>query len=181
MKIFLIIAIVVLGGLVILALVAPKTYKVVRRIVVNQPNDIVFAYVRSLKSQNDWSVWGKMDPNVVNTYTGTDGQVGFVSAWEGNKAVGKGEQEIMKITVGSRVDIELRFVKPFKSEAKVYLSTNALSAEQTEVEWGMTGNTPFPMNLFLLFANMDKAIGKDFEKGLSNLKAILENHPQNPS
>lgn len=174
MKILLIVILVLAVILVALYLKAPKSYRVVRRVVIDKPNEAVFAYIRSLKAQNDWSVWSKMDPNVVNTYTGIDGEVGFVSAWEGNKDVGKGEQEIMKITEGSRVDLELRFVKPFKSQAQVYLATSAISLNQTEVEWGMTGTMPFPMNLFLLFSNMDKTIGKDFEKGLSTLKEILE-------
>ena len=174
MKIFLLVILVLAIILIALYLIAPKSYRVVRQVVIDKPNEVVFAYIRSLKAQNDWSVWSQMDPNVVNTYTGIDGQVGFVSAWEGNKAVGKGEQEIMKITEGSRVELELRFVKPFKSQAQVYIATSAISLNQTEVEWGMTGTMPFPMNLFLLFSNMDKSIGNDFEKGLSNLKDILE-------
>ncbi|HAK00222.1 MAG TPA: polyketide cyclase [Bacteroidales bacterium] len=174
MNIILIVLAILIGVVVLLALFAPKIYRVSRQIVINIPKPVVFEYIRSLKNQNKWSVWSSMDPGVVNTYTGTDGQVGFISAWEGNKDVGQGEQEIMKVTDGSRIDLELRFIKPFKSTAQVYLSTTEVDATQTQVEWGMQGNSPFPMNLFLLFANMEKAIGKDFEKGLGNLKAILE-------
>jgi len=41
--------------------------------------------------------------------------------------------------------------------------------------WGFVGKSAFPMNVFMLFMNMDKAIGKDFEYGLKKLKRILEN------
>lgn len=31
------------------------------------------------------------------------------------------------------------------------------------------------MSIVMLFMNMDKAVGKDFEEGLASLKEILEN------
>ncbi|MFC0181067.1 SRPBCC family protein [Pseudarcicella hirudinis] len=108
------------------------------------------------------------------TYSGTDGTVGFISAWEGNDDVGKGEQEIKKITEGERIDFELRFIKPFEATSPVFMTTQSISDNQTKVTWSMSGNMPYPMNLMLLFMNMEKQIGGDFETGLNNLKGILE-------
>ena len=45
---------------------------------------------------------------------------------------------------------------------------------QTKVTWGFSGENKFPVNIFMLFYNMDKAAGKDFEEGLNSLKALLE-------
>jgi len=172
------IALIVILGLVlagiVLVLVAPRHYSVSRDILINLPNDKVFGAVRLLKFQNEWSVWGKLDPEAKYTYTGTDGTVGFISAWEGNKSVGQGQQEIKGIVEGERVDIELTFIKPFRSKADVYLTTESVSDSTTRVTWGMTGNVPPPMNIMLLFGNFNEAIGRDYEKGLHNLKALLE-------
>ena len=42
--------------------------------------------------------------------------------------------------------------------------------------WGFQGeNSSFMGRIMGVFMNMDKAIGKDFEEGLSNLRGILEN------
>lgn len=172
-KVLLVIAIIIAVMLVV-ALVAPKEYAVEREVVINCPKEQVFEYVKSLRMQDEWSVWGDLDPDAVYTYTGVDGTVGFISAWEGNKDVGKGEQEIINIVEGERVDFELRFVEPFASTADVYITTESLSESETLVKWGMSGKMPFPTNLFLLLMNMDKSIGKDFEQGLANLKMILE-------
>ncbi len=172
-KVLLVIAIIIAVMLVV-ALVAPKEYAVEREVVINCPKEQVFEYVKSLRMQDEWSVWGDLDPDAVYTYTGVDGTVGFISAWEGNKDVGKGEQEIVNIVEGERVDFELRFVEPFASTADVYITTESLSESETLVKWGMSGKMPFPTNLFLLVMNMDKSIGKDFEQGLANLKMILE-------
>jgi hypothetical protein len=33
---------------------------------------------------------------------------------------------------------------------------------------------PYPMNIMLVFMNMDEILGKDLETGLNNLKGVLE-------
>ena len=108
-------------------------------------------------------------------YRGTDGTVGFVSAWDSEKGdVGKGEQEIKKITDGERIDFELRFIKPFESTEPAYLITESTSDNQTKVKWGFSGKMKYPMNLMLLCMNMEEMIGKDLQTGLNNLKTTLE-------
>lgn len=66
-----------------------------------------------------------MDPNMKKDFRGTDGTVGFVYAWDGNKKAGKGEQEIKKITEGERVDVEVRFEKPLKESLQPRLLLKA--------------------------------------------------------
>lgn len=39
----------------------------------------------------------------------------------------------------------------------------------TDVTWSMTGVNPFMMKVMCLFMNMDRMVGKDFEKGLDKL------------
>jgi hypothetical protein len=38
----------------------------------------------------------------------------------------------------------------------------------------MSGKNSFVAKLFGLFVNVEKMVGTDFEKGLNNLKALLE-------
>jgi hypothetical protein len=102
-------------------------------------------------------------------YRGTDGTVGFVSAWDSKmKGVGKGEQEIKKIVNGERIDSELRFLEPFAS------TSNAFFITQTKVKWGFSGKMNYPVNLLLLTMNMEAMVGKDFVNGLNDLKTVLE-------
>lgn len=165
-------------GLIALVLIAafilPKEYAVERDITIARPKAQVFEYVKSLKKQNDWSVWARRDPNMRQNFSGTDGTVGFVSMWEGNDEVGKGEQEITRIDEGQRVDTQLRFLKPFESTSDAYILTEAIDSTSTRVRWGFTGKMPIPMNLMLPIMNIEEAIGKDFQDGLTNLKGILE-------
>ncbi|WP_256527755.1 GNAT family N-acetyltransferase [Dyadobacter diqingensis] len=164
-----------LAVFIIAAILMPKNYAVEREILINKPKPEVFAYLKSLKNQDNWSVWMAKDPNVKKTFKGTDGTVGYTSRWEGNEEVGTGEQEIKKITEGERIDTELRFIKPFESTNDAYMITEVVGPEQTRVKWGFSGKMPIPMNVFLPFMGMEDSVGKDFSDGLKNLKKILEN------
>ena len=159
----------------IIALFVKKEYAVVREISINKPKQEVFDYVKFLKNQDHYSKWASMDPEMIKTYEGTDGTVGFVSKWESKKKnVGKGEQEIKKITEGERIDFELRFLEPFQSTEPAYMTTEASAENQTTVKWGFNGHMAYPMNLMLLFMDMEEMIGDDLQTGLTNLKGVLE-------
>lgn len=158
----------------ILAALAPKTYNVSRSIEISRPKAEVFDYLKYLKKQDEWSPWAKRDPNMEQKFTGVDGQVGAISYWKGNKEVGEGEQELTKIVDGERIESELRFLKPWQSMSDAYLVTEAIDDNSTKVTWGFSGNNKFPMSIMMLFMNMDKMIGKDFEEGLASLKQKME-------
>ncbi|HLW15721.1 MAG TPA: SRPBCC family protein [Flavobacteriaceae bacterium] len=161
----------------IMALFVNKSYAVKESIVINKPKAEVFEYVKLLKNQNNFSKWATMDPEMKKTYHGTDGTVGFISAWESEEDnVGVGEQEILKIVEGERIDYELRFIKPFESTQETYMSTESVNGNQTEVTWGFNGEMKYPMNLMLVFMDFEEMIGDDFQEGLKNLKTIVENN-----
>tara|TARA_R100000935_G_C2797148_1_gene148707 strand:- start:315 stop:848 length:534 start_codon:yes stop_codon:yes gene_type:complete len=175
-KKILIILLVLIAIPLVVALFLPKDYSVEREIIINKPKQEVFEYVKYLKNQDNYSKWASMDPNMKKTYKGTDGTVGFVSAWESeNDDVGSGEQEILKIEEGERIDFELRFIEPFESTSPAFMTTESVAENQTKVTWGFSGHMNYPMNLMMLFMDFEKMIGDDLESGLSNLKSELEN------
>jgi len=168
-----------LVGIIVLLLITGLfvngNYAVVREVTINKPKQEVFDYVKYLKNQNNYSVWAKADPNMKKEFTGEDATVGFISAWDSeNPDVGKGEQKIIKIADGERIDYELHFIEPFESTDYAYMSTESVSENQTKVKWGFNGKMKYPMNLMLLFMNMEKMLAPDLEKGLGSLKNILE-------
>ena len=161
--------------LLITALFIKKDYTIERTVIINKPKQEVFDYIKFLKNQDHFSKWASMDPEMKKEYRGTDGATGFVSAWDSkDKNVGKGEQEILKITEGERVDFEIRFIKPFAGIAKAYMTTDSTGQNQTKVKWVFSSAMKYPMNLMLLFMNMEKMLGNDLETGLANLKMLLE-------
>ena len=171
---------IILGVIVLLialalitALFVKKDYAIQREIIINKPKSEVFEYVRHLKNQDNYSKWVRIDPGMKKDFRGVDGTEGFVYAWDSkDKSAGKGEQEIKKIIPDERVDIEVRFEKPFAGVAYTPIVTSAAGDNATKVTWGMNGRSKYPMNLMNLF--MDNMLGKDLEKSLQDLKVVLE-------
>jgi uncharacterized membrane protein len=181
MKILKIIGIALLAIVAILLIVAAfvrKEYAVEKSIVINKPHAEVYNYVRLLKNQNQYSKWAKLDPVMRTSFRGTDGTVGFVSAWDSDSSdVGKGEQEIKSIQEGMRIDYEIRFIKPFESTSTAYLTVLPDGENQTKVNWGFNGKMPYPMNLMIVFMDLENMIGADLDEGLHNLKTLQEKAP----
>ncbi len=171
-KIILLIIVLIVAIPLIIALFVDKNYSVTREIVINNPRQEVFDYIKFLKNQEKYSKWVMMDPNMKKEYRGIDGSVGFVYAWNGNNKAGEGEQEIKSIQEGEKLDLEIRFKRPFEGVAKTPFITEPVSDTQTKVIWGMSGRSKYPLNFTNLF--IDKMLGKDIDISLSNLKAILE-------
>ncbi len=151
LKKILLVSVILVAIPLIIALFIKKEYSVEREITINKPKHEVFNYVKHLKNQDNYSKWVRMDPNMKKDFRGTDGTVGFVYAWNGNKDAGKGEQEIKNITEGERVDVEVRFEKPMEGVAYAPIITEGVSdanshRDQTKVKWGMQGTHPYPLN-----------------------------------
>ena len=175
LKIILIIIGILIAVPLLTALFVPKKYAVERDIEIDRPKDEVFAYIKHLRNQDHFSRWAKMDPNMKKEYRGKDGTVGFVSAWDSdNKEVGKGEQEIVNIVDGERIDFELRFLEPFEATEPAFMTTESTGPDETKVTWGFSGHMTYPMNIMLLFIDFEEMIGNDLETGLENLKKVLE-------
>jgi uncharacterized protein YndB with AHSA1/START domain len=171
--VLLVLAIIIVIALIV-AIFAKKDYSAEREIVINRPKQEVFNYIKYLKNQNEYSKWGKTDPNMKTTYSGADATVGFIFAWESDsKGVGKGSQEIKRIIDGERLESELRFAE-HKTPSQNYMITETVSENVTKVKWGVAGRINYPMNLIMLFMNFEKMIGDDFGAGLTNLKTLME-------
>jgi uncharacterized protein YndB with AHSA1/START domain len=178
MSILITILVVIVSIIVLLLLIAlftKKEYSILKEITINRPRQDVFDYIKYVRNQDYYSVWVMMDLQMKREFKGIDGTSGFVSAWDSNnKKVGKGEQTIKKVTDGERLDLQIHFIKPFEGLADAYMTTENTGNDQTKVKWGFDSKMAYPMNIMLLFMNMDKLVGKDLETGLNNLKAVLE-------
>ena len=125
---------------------------------------------------NAWSAWSpyeKRDPAMKRRFSGKPSGVGAIYEWDGNRNVGQGRMEILESTPPSKVRIDLQFMKPFKAHNVAEFTLDP-HGQNTTVTWAMYGPMTFMSRVMGLFINMDKMIGKDFEAGLQNLKAIAE-------
>jgi uncharacterized protein YndB with AHSA1/START domain len=170
----LLIAIVVIAVAVLgLALTQPDSFSVSRTATIKASPEKIIGYVNDFHQWPVWSPWEKLDPNMKRTFEGAPSGQGAVYAWVGNDEVGQGRMEITENTPPSKVAIKLDFIKPFQS-SNVTTFTLQPQGDGTLVTWTMSGPSQFITKLMSVFVSMDKMIGKDFEKGLAQLKEAAE-------
>ncbi|GAB4093184.1 SRPBCC family protein [Flaviaesturariibacter terrae] len=161
-----------LALLLLIALFLKREHYVRRQVVINAPRQQVFDYVKLLRNQDNFNKHAMAGADRGRTFTGTDGTVGYIYAWSGDKSAGVGEKEIIAIEEGARVEAEVRFVKPMRATARIVLETEALSDRQTRVSWSNRGTLGYPLNL--LVPMLEKNVAKDMDSSLGTLKRILE-------
>ena len=148
--------------------------KIEKSVEIKRKSSDIFNYLKITRNQDNFSVWNMTDPNMKKEYGGTDGTVGFLYKWDStNKNVGAGEQEIVGISEGKSIDYIVKFYRPMENTAKSGFQIVSNGDKNTTVVWTFNSPSKFPMSL--LSPIFKKMLGKDLEKGLSNLKGILEN------
>lgn len=155
----------------ILCLVGPKGTTVVRSTTIKAPVDVVKAKMADLKFfQEQWSPWTERDPEMKVTYLGEMGQPGYGYSWTGNDEVGTGTLQITGIS-GDTLLQKLSFEG--MGDSKTFFVVNSKDAG-TNVTWGIQMDFGFMGRGMMLFMNMDKMMGADFESGLGKLKKVIE-------
>ena len=99
--------------------------------------------------------------------------VGSSYYWIGNDEVGEGKMTITASHPSQHIAIDLDFIAPFAAKNVTEFIIKP-TGDKTDVTWSMTGKRDFVMKAFCLFFDMDKLVGGDFEKGLAQLKPIVE-------
>lgn len=150
----------------------PSESKVERSIDIAAPGDIIKSRLVDLVFFHDsWSPWTEKDPAMKVTYTGNPGKEGHSMVWESLvKEVGKGSLTY-HYTHGDTIMMTLHFDDYGDSQVYYLVDFNSKGAKVT---WGMHNQIPWPFRAMMLFMNPDKMVGSDFEKGLSNLKSVME-------
>jgi len=158
--------------LVIVALQSAK-FRVSRTIVINALPPVVFDQVNDFHNWASWSPWAKLDPAMKLIYDGPPAGTGASYAWTGNKEVGEGRMKIIESRPSDLVRIKLEFLRPFKATNTAEFLFKP-EGDQTAVTWSMFGDKNFIFKAVHLFINMDKLVGRDFEKGLAQMKSVTE-------
>lgn len=158
----------------LILVILPKEYHIVRSINVEKPRETVFNFLRFFKQHHIWSPCATHDPSLIETFYGQDGEVGIVRQWKGNRKYGEGEMEFTKVVEGERIEGVIHFKRPFRAIADFRFNFQDTDKNETKIEWEMSGIKPIPMLLGSLFLSMDRIVGKDFEEGLTRIKEVME-------
>lgn len=164
------------GVLFGLGFVLPAQVHIERSIAINAPQSQVFALVGDFTQWQSWSPWATKDPNMTMTISGKG--VGQAMQWKSdNPAVGSGSQAITALNQPNQVTTHLDFGDQGMADATLQLTPQG---DGTLVTWTLDTNMregvptlAQPLSTYLGFF-MDSMVGQDYEAGLTNLKAVVE-------
>lgn len=145
-------------------------YNLERSIVINKDLDSVYECVSNFDTWNEWSPWLCLEKNAEVQIGGDAQNVGHKQKWKGTR-IGEGEMLLANLEINKSLHYDLKFLKPFKSEAKVDFFFEK-QAKGTKLRWAMQSSVP--VYLFFLKEMLAAMLGNDFERGLSMLKEFLE-------
>ncbi|WP_171097533.1 MULTISPECIES: SRPBCC family protein [unclassified Ruegeria] len=166
---FLLVLILALVGI---SYLLPGKAEVSRSIAINAPADAIFPYVNSMQETEKWSPWLSRDPETQLSYSGPEAGVGNILNWSSeHPQVGTGSQEIVESVENELVKTALDFGPMGKATASFQLQPEG---SETLVTWGFESDLGLnPMSRWMGLM-MDGWVGGDYERGLENLKTMVE-------
>lgn len=168
---FVLVALVVV--LVVVIALQPSDYRVERTTSIDAPVSEVFAHVNDFEKWEPWSPWAKLDPDAKVTFEGAQSGEGAIMTWSGDENVGAGTMTLVGSKPDEAVNIEVAFTEPFEGGTNSDFRFTP-KGDQTEVAWAMHGEHNFKQKAFCLFMSGFDMMRNDIDKGLAQLKAVVE-------
>jgi effector-binding domain-containing protein len=157
----------------ITALFSSPTCHVERTMAINAPAGVVFDQINTLQNWKKWSYWDNIDKiSMHDSFAGPESGIGNKHFWNSpNDSVGKGSLTITRSEPNKFVETELAFDKMGTSMGGWKINDSAGTVYVTTY---MDMKPPFFMRPMMLFMNVDKMLGPDFDKSLDGLKKVSE-------
>ncbi|HEX7150185.1 MAG TPA: SRPBCC family protein [Thermoanaerobaculia bacterium] len=150
----------------------PDTFRVQRATTIAAPPEEILPLINDFHYWGVWSPYERLDPVMRRSFSEPARGRGAVYAWESEGRAGVGRMEI-KDASPAKVTIQLDFVKPFAIHNVAEFTLQPANGA-TAVTWSMQGRSPFIVKLMSVVFPMDRIVGRDFETGLAQLKAVVE-------
>ena len=147
----------------------PAKVSMSRSIEIQAPVAIVYSKLTNLNEYNKWNPFPEGDSTNQTKMAGEG--IGSTLTWTGERT-GEGKMTVIAAEPEKRVDVKMEFYKPMSGEGMVHWITSAKTDSSTELTWTFEQDLSYFNRYFGLM--MDSMMGKHFEKGLLNYKALVE-------
>ena len=169
--IWIFVILIILAALVtLIGMMMPRIVNVSRSTTMAATPTAVYTQITDLKKFAKWSPWGDKDPDMEQRFNGKTG-LGAEMEWNGNKQVGAGKMTIIEADKPNSAKLALEFVGMGKAEAKWTIEAKG---KETEATWAVAADMGSNPITRLMGPKIGQMIGADYEKGLANLKAVVE-------
>lgn len=161
--------------MIMLKKIGPFKYE--RSGIINASPEKIFPYISNFKISTQWNPFAQKDPNMKTVFSGTDGQVGSLMAFDGNKDAGVGALEMLKIIPNELVEIRLVMTKPLPADNLIQYRLTP-EGSGTRFSWSMSGYSGLLGKFVSIFIDCEKMIADEFSAGIHNLKVLVEDQKE---
>ena len=158
--------------LAIMIATRPAAFRIERSITIAAPASLVYSHIENLRAWSAWSPYDKLDPAAQKSYLGPAAGPGAIMHYAGKKA-GEGKMTITSVHPNELVAVRAEFIKPFTATNEIEFTLKP-AVNGITVTWAMSGRNGFVFKAFGLVVNVDRMIGTEFERGLTDLKRLSE-------
>ena len=159
--------------ILVAATLQPDTFRYERSTEIAASPAAIFPHVNTLKKWEAWSPWAKLDPYAKTTYAGSASGKGAAMSWDGDRNVGAGTMTIIDSKPAKSVTFKLDFERPMTLTQNAEFTFTPQKGK-TLVTWSMYGDNTFMGKIMGVVFDCEKMVGEQFDKGLTDLKAIVE-------
>ena len=163
-----------IGALLLYAALRSNIFRIARSTIIDAAPETIFAILNDLRRGAEWSPFERQDPNLKPVFTGPATGTGATMEWSGSKQIGAGRFSIVESVAPTHLVAALDMYRPMKASNQVTYTLEPVSARRTRLTWAMEGQMNFVARLFGTVCNSEKMVGKEFDKGLADLKRIAE-------
>lgn len=174
---------IILGLLAAIILVPPlfmpSTYMAESTIIVKTDPYNAFQYFADLKKWELWSPWKEKDPAIQYSYSeNTYGAGAFMSWQSSQKELGVNKITTVQFKKFGYINYELMMKEPYKSKSNGEFKVEKMNDTECKITWNNKGRLQYPFGRwFNAFAGIQKMLEKDFSRGLTNFKKVVESTP----
>jgi hypothetical protein len=150
----------------------PGSFSISRSADIDAPPARIFPLINDLADHEKWSPFAR-DPKVTNTLgspsAGSGAYVDFVGSQTGKLSITDSRPD-------SKIAMRLQMTKPMACDHAIDFAL-VPRGNATNVTWTISGKQPYLGKLMSVFIDCDKMCGNQFERGLADLKSLVEGQP----
>lgn len=150
------------------------TFTVVRSTSIDAPPTAVYRSLIDFHEWEKWSPWEDPEVEMSRDYGGPDSGVGASYTWLVLPNKGSGMMRIDDAHEHDRGRVHVEFRKPQAMTFDIDFTLTDRDG-RTDVEWSLVGKHSLLTRAAGATGLLDKGIGKELDRGLNNLKTVVEN------
>ncbi|MEQ9169063.1 MAG: SRPBCC family protein [Fulvivirga sp.] len=176
LKIIVIILIIIIGVALVMAVTQPSEGSLESSIVINASPEMIYEEAINIKKMDVWSPWYNIEPSAFS-YEGPEEGVGATSKWVSeNPDLGVGSLTIIEAVPNESLRTKMVF-EGFNGTFNSWLKLTP-EGDATKVEWGYDySELDMVARFFMSMMDINEQMTPMFEKGLEDLRQIVESKP----